>query len=576
MSDQLSFIFCMTMGMAFDLSRGQVPRQGGPGGASVGGEGARESEVEKAGGPSGAHRRSERGAGIAGSRLRGAGSLEPWATPPPGAPNKHTGQPLAEPGGLAQGDGVMVLPRADRPRAPTPSHIWMQGPRGWVQVHYEGPHQLRCTVARLWGCGEDDFWMSCEGRVLADDMKLPPDGGHVQVRMRGVGGMHPGFATPNEIEEALREEEERKGTARDGSPSGSKAVKKDKGIGKKMVSFREYTQSELHAQWSLVAPQKDFMRLRMEIQTDLNKLVERRDEWVEKAIKAHGLERTTVELVEYIACYCLLEDLRFDVDTGNFAKAMEEDNEPSSSGINEVLKKLELLEQRLEEVKLGKSEPTRKIPRLSHKELSVLMEMDHKPQWVCRLLVFFKAVLDGQKVDPQLMECTSAWKSSDLQEELVTSPEEAKISEVWTSGAWLEAVTAPMDGSDGGGGPPIPALIANYVEGLWTLLVSTMGMYGELYHQHSGSGREGETPKEVGEPPENFSDTTVPVEEVRRRLASLRSRFWYENGRRIWIPKNNNQQRTDMTDPPATGCRTCKSHGAPGKKHWFFACPYYE
>ena len=80
----------------------------------------------------------------------------------------------------------------------------------------------------------------------------------------------------------------------------------------------------------------------------------------------------------------------------------------------------------------------------------------------------------------------------------------------------------------------------------------------------------------MGEPPENFGDTTVPVEEVRRRLASLRSRFSYENGRRIWIPKNNNQQRTDMTDPPATGCRTCKSHGAPGKKHWFFACPYYE
>ena len=115
--------------------------------------------------------------------------------------------------------------------------------------------------------------------------------------------------------------------------------------------------------------------------------------------------------MEYIACYCLPEDLRFDVDTGNFAKAVEEDNEPSPSGISEVLKKLELLERRLEEVKLGKSAPTRKIPKLSHKELSVLMEMDHKPQWVCRLLVFFKAVLDGQTVDPELMECTSAWKS---------------------------------------------------------------------------------------------------------------------------------------------------------------------
>ena len=207
MSAQLSFIFCMSMDLAFDLPRGQVPRQGKPGGVSVEGGRARESEIEKAVGPGGASRRSERGVGIAGSRLRGAGSLEPWATPP-GARNKHNGQPSAEPGGLAQGDGVMVLPRADRPRAPTPRHVWLQGPRGWVQAHYEGARPLRCTVAGLWGCGEGDFWMLCEGRALADDMKVPPDGGHVQVRMRGVGGMHRGFATPNEIEEALREEEE--------------------------------------------------------------------------------------------------------------------------------------------------------------------------------------------------------------------------------------------------------------------------------------------------------------------------------------------------------------------------------
>ena len=385
----------------------------------------------------------------------------------------------------------MVLPRADRPRTSTPRHVWMQSPRGWVQMHSEDPRQLRFAIARLWGCAEGDFWMTCEGRVLGVDMELPPDGGHVQVRMRGVGGMHPGFATPNEIEEAMREEEERKGTARDGAPSESKAKKRDKGKGKKMISFREYTQSGLHAQWSLVAPQRDFMRLRKEIQTDLNTLGERRDEWVEKAVKAHGLELTTVELVEYIACYCLLEDLRFDVTTGNFAKAVEEDSETSSSGITEVLKKLEQLEKRLEEVKLGKGETSRKIPPLSNKELSALMEMDHKPQWVCRLLVFFKAVLDGQKVDPQLMECTSAWKSSDLQEELVMSPEKAKISDVWTSGAWLEAITAPMDGLDGGGGPPIPALITNYVEGLWVLLVSAMGTYDESCRQHAGSVRGG-------------------------------------------------------------------------------------
>ena len=180
-------------------------------------------------------------------RHRGAVSLEPWATPP-GAPNNHNGQPVAEPGGLAPGEGVKVLPRVDRPRTSTPRHIWMQSLQGWVQVHSEVARQLRFAIARLWGCEEGDFWMTCEGRVLGVDMELPPDGGHVQVRMRRVGGMHPGFATPNEIEEAMREEEERKGTARDGTPSESKAKKRDKGKGKKMsgniswnIRNRDYT-----------------------------------------------------------------------------------------------------------------------------------------------------------------------------------------------------------------------------------------------------------------------------------------------------------------------------------------------
>ena len=208
----LSFIFCMSMGNAFQLPRGLVPRQGEPGGARVGGKPAGGSKAGQSIELSEALRRGKRGTGIAGTRHLDAGSLEPWATPP-GAQNKHNGQSLAEPGGLAQGDGVMVLPRADRPRAPAPPHVWLQGPRGWVQVPCEGARQLRCAVVRLWGCGDDDFWMLCEGRALADDMKVPQSGSHVQVRLRGVGGMHPGFATPNEIEEALREEAERKGTA---------------------------------------------------------------------------------------------------------------------------------------------------------------------------------------------------------------------------------------------------------------------------------------------------------------------------------------------------------------------------
>ena len=42
-----------------------------------------------------------------------------------------------------------------------------------MQVPCEGACQLRCAVVRLWGCGDDNFWMLCEGRTLGDDMKVP-------------------------------------------------------------------------------------------------------------------------------------------------------------------------------------------------------------------------------------------------------------------------------------------------------------------------------------------------------------------------------------------------------------------
>jgi|EP00670_Eutreptiella_braarudii_P026216 hypothetical protein len=96
------------MGNAFRLPRGLVPRQGEPGGARVGGKPAGGSKAGQSIELSEALRRGKRGAGIAGTRHLDAGSLEPWATPP-GAQNKHNGQSLAEPGGLAQGDGVMVM-----------------------------------------------------------------------------------------------------------------------------------------------------------------------------------------------------------------------------------------------------------------------------------------------------------------------------------------------------------------------------------------------------------------------------------------------------------------------------------
>ena len=106
--------------------------------------------------------------------------------------------------------------------------------------------------------------------------------------------------------------------------------------------------------------------------------------------------------------------------------------------------------------------------------------------------------------------------------------------------------------------------------------MSTVAVSEERGRYKLGTKKKVEEPPEVWSLPENFGDTSVLVEDIRRRLMSLPSRFPFEIGRRIWISRNNNQARTDMTDPLATGCRTCKGHGAVGKKHWFSAYPYYE
>ena len=146
----LSFIFCMSMGNAFQLPRGLVPRQGEPGGARVGGKPAGGSKAGQSIELSEALRRGKRGTGIAGTRHLDAGSLETWATPP-GAQNKHNGQSLAEPGGLAQGDGVMVLPRADQPRAPPPPPTFGYKARG-VGCRFPAKEHASCAV-QLSGCG---------------------------------------------------------------------------------------------------------------------------------------------------------------------------------------------------------------------------------------------------------------------------------------------------------------------------------------------------------------------------------------------------------------------------------------
>ena len=140
------------MGNAFQLPRGLVPRQGEPGGARVGGKPASGSKTGQSIALSEALRRAKRGTGIAGTRHLDAGSLEPWVTPP-GVQNKHNGQSLAEPGGLAQGDGVMVSATSGSATRPGPPPHLVTRPAGL------GAGSLRrSTPAALCSCQAVGLW----------------------------------------------------------------------------------------------------------------------------------------------------------------------------------------------------------------------------------------------------------------------------------------------------------------------------------------------------------------------------------------------------------------------------------
>ena len=102
-------------------------------------------------------------------------------------------------------------------------------------------------------------------------------------------------------------------------------------------------------------------------------------------------------------------------------------------------------------------------------------------------------------------------------------------------------------GPDGWGGgfqdPPIPTILSNYAESLWGLLVSVVAVRdeGERIKLGGGGDETVEELPEAGSPPQIFWDTSVPVEQIRIRLMSLRRRFAFENGGGTWIPRNNNQ-----------------------------------
>ena len=70
---------------------------------------------------------------------------------------------------------------------------------------------------------------------------------------------------------------------------------------------------------------------------------------------------------------------------GNFERATVVGAGESYEGINAVLKKLEQPKKQLDKVAIDRetSKLGRRVPLLCFKELALVMEADHKPQWVC-------------------------------------------------------------------------------------------------------------------------------------------------------------------------------------------------
>ena len=138
-----------------------------------------------------------------------------------------------------------------------------------------------------------------------------------------------------------------------------------------------------------------------------------------------------------------------------------------TKGIMAVLHKLEQLEKLLDAVALDHdaNRQQQRVPPLCFKDFGALMEKDHKSHLVCRMLLLFKAVLEGRPADGRMPESVPEWKAADLQGELFVSPEKSHNTTKWTAAAWLEAITAPIDGVEGSGDAPMSAILSNYIEG---------------------------------------------------------------------------------------------------------------
>ena len=172
-----------------------------------------------------------------------------------------------------------------------------------------------CAYLQAIGFGTNSFWLSDGTRSLqSGGIPSLPAGYRLAVVPRVRGGME--------------------GTA--GGDGGSSALVEPR------VPFAKYMEGDTHAQWQQAVDAQELLQKKIDVQTRIDALGEKKGQWLNGFVMHHGVDvRSTGQVVELIVCYMLFEKCDLDVATGRFISSMTSAHLNTSPGFQALMAKLE-------------------------------------------------------------------------------------------------------------------------------------------------------------------------------------------------------------------------------------------
>ena len=343
------------------------------------------------------------------------------------------------------------------------------------------------------------------------------------------------------------------------------------------LSFPDYLKGDTHSNWSAAAPPRDIISLRAAIRRDTDLLGEERTPWLRDFAASAQCSGNPEDLLEAAVYYCALEEVRPNVPGKRFVSPAPAAPRPTPTEqtITELLRQmqaqgsaLENLTKKLEAVGVHGKTRDEQIPTLCWAEFENLVAIQSKPQWVVRALDMFHGALMGVSPIPSEARCTRDW--STLAQGIFPAPEGA----LGSTDQWVPSAPATNEGEE-----PMTNMSSSFavmyfsqVEALWAIVTSVLKIY--LTQFRGGDVGPALDTDVLQSAQVNFGDTSVPRDEILRRVQAMASKFEVRNGRLLYKLKGG--ERLDVTDPPATACKSCRKQGQGGKCHWFVACPQFE